>query len=156
MNIKDYMRKVGVSKKKYVEVWLEKGLIPGVKEDENTGELFFPPSARRPYRPRLCNSAKASTIRASILNACLKREYISEKIYGMSKGEFLSFINDLLRSELISVRIEDGITYYDSTIKSDMYEGKSLKAIKKFIIDCMGEITEKAAYGTIKALHEVA
>lgn len=150
MNIKEYMKKVGVSKRKYVEEWVAQGLIPGVKEDEKTGELFFPPSARRPYRPHFKSKENATVIRASILNACLKREYISEKIYKMSRGEFLSFIDDLKRADLIKVRKEDGIDYYDSTVKSDAYRNRSIKEIRKFILDCL----ESASYGATKAICE--
>ena len=53
MTINEYMKKNNVSKKKYVESWLEDDLIPGVTKDKKTGELFFPQSARRTYRPRL-------------------------------------------------------------------------------------------------------
>ena len=154
MTLKDYMEKTGVTKRKYVEDWLDRELIPGVVKDTNTGEYIFPDSARRPYRPRFKPTANATTIRASILNACLKRDYISSKIYNMSHGEFLSFIGDLTKAGLIHERIEDGITYYDSTPKSDVYRGKSIKAIREFIIDCLGTVVEKAAYGATKALCE--
>lgn len=154
MTIKEYMKKTGVTKKKYVENWLKEGLVPGVRKDNVSGEWIFPDSARRPYRARLKSNSDACMIRASILNACLKREYVSYKTYHMSKGEFLSFINDLLTAELICERVEDNITYYDSTIKSDKYRGKSVKVIRKFIIDCLGEVVEKATYGMTKALLE--
>lgn len=154
MTIKEYMKKTGVTKRKYVEKWIKEGLIPGVEKDKNTGELIFPRSARRPYRPRLKANSDASVIRASILNACLKREYISAKIYYMSDGEFLSLINDLLVAELISQRDEDGVTYYDSTIKSDTCRGKSIQTIRRFVIDCLGEVSERVSYGVTKALCE--
>lgn len=154
MTLKDYMKKSGVTKRKYVEDWLEKDLIPGVGKNTQTGEYIFPDSARRPYRPRFKPTANATTIRTSILNACLKREYISCTIYNMSNGEFLSFISDLTKAGLIIERIEDGIIYYDSTTKSDGYRGKSISAIRKLIIDCFGTAVEKAAYGTVKALCE--
>ena len=154
MTVKEYMKRTGVTKRKYVEEWLNKGLIPGVNKDAKTGEYIFPDSARRPYRPRLKPTANATTIRASILNACLKREYISCTIYNMSNGEFQSFINNLLKAELISERVEDGITYYDSTPKSDGYRGKSIKAIRAFVIDCLGIAVEKVAYGATKAFCE--
>lgn len=154
MTIKEYMKKTNVSKRKYVELWIEDGLIPGVVKDEKTGELFFPESARRPYRARLKPNAKASVIRASILNACLKQEHISNKTYGLSEGEFSSFINDLLFAGLINERIEDGITYYDSTLKADEYRDKSVKFIEKIVINCLKVVTENAAYGATKAVIE--
>lgn len=151
MTIKEFMQKTGVSKKVYVENWIREGLIPGVLKDEKTGELIFPSSARRPYKPRFKSDANASTVRASILNACLKREYISSKIYSMSEGEFLSFVNDLKVAGLIQERVEDGITYYDSTAKSDIYRKESFNKIKNFVIDCIGVVSEKAVYGATKA-----
>lgn len=156
MTLTEYMKNTGVTKRKYVEEWLDKDLIPGVSKDTQTGEYVFPNSARRPYRPRLKSTANATTIRTSILNACLKRQYISCDIYNMSHGEFQSFVNDLLKAELIIERVEDGITYYDSTSKSDGYRGKCIKTIRKFVIDCLGVTAEKVAYGTTKALCEKA
>ncbi len=152
MTINEFMKKAGVSKKKYVESWIECNLIPGISKDDETGEWIFPDSARRPYRPRCSANASASTIRASILKACLKREHISKETYHMSEGEFLRFIEELVNADLISVRIEDGITYYDSTIKSDTYKNKSVKELKKVILQCIGIVVEKTSYGTTKAI----
>lgn len=152
MTINEFMKKVGVSKKKYVEKWIECDLIPGVIKDDETGEWFLPNSARRPYRSKCRANASASTIRASILRACLKREHISNETYNMSEGEFLRFIEELVNADLISVRIEDGITYYDSTIKSDTYKNKSVKELKKIILECIGIVAEKTSYGTTKAI----
>lgn len=41
MTIREFMVKTGVTKRKYVEKWIEMKLIPGVLKDENTGEWFF-------------------------------------------------------------------------------------------------------------------
>ncbi len=155
MTIKEYINKTGVTKRVYVEDWVKKDLIPAVKEDENTGELIFPNSARRPYRPRLKPNAKATAIRASISNACLKREYISCRIYNLSIGEFESLVDDLVMSGLICKRVEDGIVYYDTTPKSDSCREKTIKDISKFIIGCLGIIAEKVSYGTTKAFCEI-
>ena len=46
MTLKNYMKKTGVTKRKYVEEWLDKDLIPGVSKDTQTGEYVFPNSAR--------------------------------------------------------------------------------------------------------------
>lgn len=152
MTAKEYMKKTGVTKRKYVDEWIKKELIPGVKKDKKSGEYLFPDSARRPYRSRLKPNASATKIRASILNACLKREYISYKTYGMSKGEFSSYVNDLLKTGLIKKRIEDNIAYYDSTAKSDTCRGKSIATIRKFVVSCLKEMAAEAAYGATRAL----
>lgn len=47
-NMKEYMRRNGVSKKKYVLKWIQEDKIPGVMKDSATGEHVFPDSARRP------------------------------------------------------------------------------------------------------------
>ena len=154
MTIKEYMAKTGVTKKKYVYDWIEKGLIPGVKQDDNTGEFIFPQSACRPYRPRLRANAKANIIYTSIVNACLKHQYISADIYGMSSGEFQSFINELIAAELIKERLEDNVIYYDATIKSSKYLNEPFCDIGKFIMASLGVIAKNAAYGAVKALCE--
>lgn len=151
MNINEFMKKVGVSKKRYVEDWVRLGLIPGVTKDENTGELDFPASARRPYRAHCKPDASASTIRASIINACLKKQYISNATYCMSEGEFAAIINDLENAGLICTRIEDEIVYYDSTSKCDEYKGKTIKELQKFVVECIGTVAEKVSYGATKA-----
>lgn len=72
----------------------------------------------------------------------------------MSNGDFLSFIGDLTKAGLISERIEDGITYYDSTQICNSYRGKSINVIRKLAIDCFGTAMEKAAYVAVKAVCE--
>ena len=154
MTIREFMVKTGVTKRKYVEKWIEMKLIPGVLKDKNTGEWIFPESARRPYRPRHKTSADAMTIRAGMVNACIKRHHISKEIYGLSEGEFSSYIDELISSDLIRIRKEDGIDYYDSTLKSATYEGKSFNTIKKLVVDCLGEFAGKISYGAVKAICE--
>ena len=43
------MKKVGVTKAKYVEQWIERDLIPGIIRGESLSDTLFPDSARRPY-----------------------------------------------------------------------------------------------------------
>lgn len=150
MTIKKYMEITGVTKRKYVEKWIQEGLIPGVKHNKNTGEYIFPPSARRPYRSRLKSDSDALAIYTSMLNACLKREHISPATYRsiMNDNQFYTYINELISNELIIQRIEDGIIYYDATLKCAMYKGKNFQEIKKFIIECIKAIS----YGTTTAL----
>lgn len=89
LNMKEYMKKIGVTKAKYVEEWIKRDLIPGI-----------------------------------------------------TKGEFESYIRDLEGAGLISVRIEDGIVYYDSTLKSDAYSGWNLGEIMRFVCTAL-ELTSK-------------
>lgn len=154
MTVAEFMKNTGVSKRKYVEEWIAQDLIPNVTRDETTGALEIPDSARRPYRPRLKPNADANTIRASMLNACIRRQYICPKTYGfIGEDEFYGYINDLIEAELIRERVIDGITYYDALPKSEEYRGRTCRAIRSFVIDCLGKVAERAAYGAIQALH---
>lgn len=156
MTVAEFMKKTGVSKRKYVEAWITQDLIPNVKRDETTGALCIPDSARRPYCPRVKADSDANAIRASMLNACLRRQHISPKIYWfLSEGEFFGYINDLIRAELIRERVEDEISYYDATPKSRECSGRTCRAIRKFVIDCLGKMAERAAYGTVQALRSL-
>lgn len=128
LSMKEFMKKVNISKKRYVLDWIEKDLIPGVQR-ANNDEYLFPESARRPYIARCSNKASAKTIRASIVNACIKRRHISPSTYNLSDSEFESCINDLISCGLIVRREEDGIIYYDSTSKSDAYSNCDIKVI---------------------------
>ena len=51
MTKKEFMKKEKVKLERTVDKWIQKNLIPGVNPIEMTGELYFPPSARRPYFP---------------------------------------------------------------------------------------------------------
>ena len=152
LDLNGYMKKVGVTKKKYVSDWLAKDLIPGALQDESTGEYTFPESARRPYR---CNSLKPTTkapqLRAHIVKACINRHHITKDMCFMSEGEFNGMIDDLVNAGWIRLRIEDGITYYDSTEKSDTYSGQPLKELVKILNSTLSVVTEAAAKGAVTA-----
>ena len=47
MNMREYMKKVGVTKAKYVERWIEQDLIPGIIKGEPLSDTKFQNSARR-------------------------------------------------------------------------------------------------------------
>lgn len=64
MTKREFMRKTGITKIKYVDRWLDQQLIPGAYLDKEKGEWYIPPSARRPYIARIKPGAKANTIRA--------------------------------------------------------------------------------------------
>lgn len=120
MNTLEFMAKVKVSKKT-VSKWLEDKLIPGAVYNDVTGEWFIPDSARRPYIAPWNLGTDADSIRISIVNACLKNQYISRETYYLSKGEFSGYIDQLIDAGLITKRIEDEIVYYDSTLDSSKF-----------------------------------
>lgn len=149
LDLNQFMKKTNVSKRKYVDEWFQKNLIPGATCVE--GKYSFPDSARRPYRNRhLKAGISADILRAHIVKAALLRQHICVDMCFMSPGEFLGMIKDLERADLITIRTEDDITYYDSTIKSSAYKNKSLKEIGKFVQDCI----EAAAKGATKGYLE--
>ena len=153
MNMREYMKKVGVTKVKYVERWLEQDLIPGIIKGEPLSDTKFPDSARRPYcEGSLKPELSADKIRAHIVKACIQRRHITKDTCYASQGEFKGYIRDLEKAGLISIRLEDGIVYYDSTLKSDAYIGKNLMAISRFVCAAI----EAASKGATTAMLEAS
>ena len=151
MNLKQYMMKTGVTKKAYVDLWIDNDLIPGASRID--GVYTFPDSSRRPYRDsHLKPGLPAEKIRAHIIKAALLRQHISASTCFMSNGEFAAMISDLDNAGLLSVRIEDGITYYDSKQKSKASENQSLRAIGKFVQECLAITANNVAEGATKAV----
>lgn len=146
------MKRTGATKKRYVLEWISDDLIPGIICEN--GEYLFPNSARRPYKAR---SAKpnAKTIRTSIVNACLKRQHVTNRTFDLSKGEFNGFIQDLVNAGLIIERVEDGITYYDSTNKSDDFSGNKFEKLSSNVnkvVQALGTVSTVAT-GAITAIN---
>lgn len=132
MNINEYMKRTGVSKKAYVLNWLKSGLIPGALYED--GLWYIPDAARRPHRPRLSPGSSADKIRTSMVMACIKRHHISAAAYSMAESEFNFMVQGLVEAGLIAVRRDQGIDYYDSTPKSDEYKNDRRK-LEKYIRD---------------------
>ena len=140
MNMKEYMKKVGVTKAKYVEQWIERDLIPGIIRGESLSDTVFPDSARRPY----CEGSLKPEL-------CIQRRHITKDTCYASQGEFDGYICDLEQAGLITKRLEDGIMYYDSTLKSDTYTGKSLQVIRQFVCDAIEAATKGATSAMLEA-----
>ena len=152
MSLQEYMRKVGVTKTKYVERWIERNLIPGIEQGESIADTKFPDSARRPYcEGSLKPELSADKIRAHIVKACIQRRHITKDTCYASQGEFDGYICDLERAGLITKRLEDGIVYYDSTLKSDTYTDKSLQVIRQFVCDAIEAATKGATSAMLEA-----
>lgn len=152
MSLQEYMRKVGVTKTKYVERWIERNLIPGIEQGESLADTQFPNSARRPYcEGSLKPELSADKIRAHIVKACIQRRHITKDTCYASQGEFDGYICDLERAGLITKRLEDGIVYYDSTLRSDTYTGKSLQVIRQFVCDAIEAATKGATSAMLEA-----
>lgn len=152
MSLQEYMRKVGVTKTKYVERWIERNLIPGIEQGESLADTKFPDSARRPYcEGSLKPELSADKIRAHIVKACIQRRHITKDTCYASQGEFDGYIYDLEQAGLITKRLEDGIVYYDSTLKSDTYSGKSLQIIRQVVCDAIEAATKGATSAMLEA-----
>lgn len=153
MNTLEFMAKVKVSKKT-VSKWLEDKLIPGAAYNDVTGEWFIPDSARRPYIAPWNLGTDADSIRISIVNACLKNQYISRETYYLSKGEFSGYIDQLIDAGLITKRIEDEIVYYDSTLDSSKFANMKKTQRRNTIAKIVKEAIKVAPY-VITAYEEV-
>ena len=152
MDMREYVIKVGVTKAKYVEQWIERDLIPGIIRGESLSDTVFPDSARRPYcEGSLKPELSADKIRAHIVKACIQRRHITKDTCYASQGEFDGYICDLEQAGLITKRLEDGIMYYDSTLKSDTYTGKSLQVMRQFVCDAIEAATKGATSAMLEA-----
>jgi len=156
-DLQGFMKYVGVSKKKYVDEWIDLNLIPGAVRDKETNSYSFLDSSRRPYR---CGALKAGIsadkLRGHIVKAAIARQYISADMCFMSPLEFETMIDDLEACGLVRRRVENGITYIDSTSKSEAYKDKKLDEVGKFVKECLAIVAESAAKGAVKGAIEVA
>lgn len=152
-----FKEKVGVTKNEYVQEWLDNNLIPGAVKGDKITDAKFLDSSRRPYRSRwLKADTDADKVRAHIVKACINRQHITKETCHASKGEFDGFIAELEKADLLRIRIEDGIEYYDSTLKSTAYANRSLNEIKSFVIEALKAVSEGAAKGATAAILEKA
>lgn len=152
-----FKEKVGVTKNEYVQEWLDNNLIPGAVKGDKITDAKFLDSSRRPYRSRwLKADTDADKVRAHIVKACINRQHITKETCHASKGEFDGFIAELEKADLLRIRIEDGIEYYDSTLKSSAYANRSLNEIKSFVIEALKAVSEGAAKGATAAILEKA
>lgn len=150
MNIPDFISKVGV-KEKTVDKWLNAELIPGAFRDKN-GEWFIPNSAKAPYVKARAKAKESIFI--SIVSASHQGFHVIPKLYGKTDTEFLGYINQLVAAGLITLRTEDGITYYDETIASKNFldVNSKTRSIRIFILDSI----ERVSKGITEALLEEA
>ena len=154
LNLKQYMDKVDVKQKRTVQGWVKNDLIPGIVPGKNFDDTLFPESTRRPYQnSKLKAGIGADRIRTHILKACITRQHITKEICHASPGEFNGYIRELEASGLIRTRVEDNITYFDSTRESEAHSKERFSALSKFILKAI----EAAAKGaTAAALDKMA
>ena len=152
MDLKQYMKKVGVSRKEYVDRWLDKGLIPGAERDAETDTYRFPDSARRPYQKGLKGGMNADRVRTHIVKAALERKYISAEICFASPGEFQTMVDALVEAGWVVKRVEDGIEYLDSTTKSSAYRSNKLDELHKILLESLSTLAKATSEGTVTAV----
>ena len=155
ISLKEYMRNTGVTKVKYVEHWLENDWIPRAIKGKNISDTQFPDSAHRPYRSGgLKPGINAKRLRSHIVKACILRRHISKELCFTSAREFEALVSDLEKAGLISRSVEDGITYFDSTMKANAYNKEPLAKLQEFVLVAIETVSEATAKGAITAVLE--
>lgn len=153
MDLKAYMKKVGVTKKEYVDNWIDLKLIPGATRDEEKQSYSFLDSSLRPYRDaKLKPGIDADRVRAHIVKAAINMQYISAEICYMSRGQFDTMVSEMVDAGILQLRAEDGIVYIDSTMKSVEFKNKGVKEIRKFILEVLSTVTKAFSEGAAKGL----
>lgn len=141
MTIDIFMNNYGIKKKETVIKWVLEDLIPG----SDLVNDFVPDSARPPYtKARVKN---ADSIYCSIVAASKKRYHVLPKIYKICDDEFNGYINRLVEANLISIRVTDNITYYDTPLTEKQC---NRKFILEMIATCSKGISEGATTAMIK------
>ena len=108
MTIKEFAVKCGVLEST-VKDWIEKGYIPGSQSDS------IPSSARPPYTATRAKTGSA--IIRSMLKACNNHYGIFAGIYNLSQDAFDAYVKSLLDGGYIVEYKEEGVTYYNITVK---------------------------------------
>lgn len=140
MTIDEFMKRHNLNKKT-VTSWISQGFIPGAELSND----FVPDSARIPYTK--ARAKTADSIYCSIIKGTRKLFHVLPQIYKICPEEFNTYIEQLEQAGLIVRRITDGITYYDSTLKSTKYN-------RTEILNAIGEIIGKITEGVTSAITE--
>jgi hypothetical protein len=153
ISLSEYKKRIGVTKTKYVMDWVNQNLIPGVIKAPDVASTLFPDSARRPYkdRGRIKATSDTSAIRVHLVHAALRREHMTREMCHLEPMEFKGIIDELVAADFIRRRTEDHITYYDSTMRSEAYQGKSFRELRQFVLDALAVMAKGAAEGAMKA-----
>ena len=142
MTIDEYAKKYNIRKKKKINEWISKKLIPGA----SLGEDYIPDSARLLYTKARAKNARA--IYCSIVKATENMCHVTPNLYGICADEFNGYIDRFVEAKLIVIRITEGITYYDFPIQNKEYN-------KKFIINAIEASTRAIAQGITTAIVNV-
>lgn len=133
MTIEEFAKKNKTNKER-VKKWIKKDLIPGADIESD----FIPNSAKPPYTR--AKAEKPASVLKSIVKATAKGYHVMPSLYNKCPEEFESYINQLVKSDLIAVRETDGITYYDPTVQSLSYNEKQISDKIKLITQSIAPI----------------
>ena len=133
------MNNYGIKRKKTVIKWISKDLIPGA---DLTAD-YVPDSARPPYTK--ARAKDADSIYCSIVAASYNRYHVLPKIYKICDDEFNGYINRLVEANLISIRVTDNITYYDTPLTAK-------KCRRKFILEAIEACSKGLSEGIATAV----
>lgn len=121
MTIDAYMSRYHIKRKETVIKWILNGYIPNA----NLGADYIPNSARMPYTSARAKNAKA--IYKSIIDATMQLKHVVPELYNNITGEeFDGYIRRLAESGYIEIRTEDGVCYYDATLKTANFNLKDI------------------------------
>lgn len=149
IDLETYKKNNRVRQNRTVQGWLRKRLIPGVINAPSLEDVRFPNSARSPYRYRSKIKRDTPSVCAHVVNAAVNNEYIDCRMCHIPEIDFNNAIALLLQSDLINVRIEEGVTYYNSTANSEPLSGKHLKEIRQFVLDLSEAVARGATAGAL-------
>lgn len=150
MNQQDFFNNFGkVSETTFAE-WVSKGFLPGFTPTEDGTDWYIPDRTWPPYTK--ARAKTASAIYTSIVQGCLLRKRPVAAIYKCSQQEFDTYISSLAEVGLISIVVDNGISYYYATPKSEEYANHSKKELGKFVMSCLSTIVEAGAKGVTEAV----
>lgn len=119
MTVAEFMDNFKISNPDLVNRWIKERLIPGIKQDPQTGDTIIPDLAWPPFTE--ARARNAASIQASIVKACLIRKRPFARFYKISETEFNIYMDGLINAGLISRRVVDNVDYYFATPSSREY-----------------------------------
>lgn len=133
-----------------IQKWVSKGLIPGAIKDPKNGEINIPINARVPYTAARATSE--DSIYTSIATACINKKHVVNQLYNISEDKFEDYINNLVASNIIVIKNENNITYYDATSKTQNAFQNGKKEFREYIVTSIATVLGKIAEGITRGL----
>lgn len=150
MTISEFANRFHIKNELLIKEWIDRDLIPGVNQDFETQDWNIPDRAWPPYTNARAKNSNA--IYKSIVKGISHRKYVSSKIYKMNEKEFLMYIKQLVKANIIEIEFENNIPYYSATLESQKF--LESKNPDKYIEAIFLKITEAVSKGTVDAVIE--